>query len=122
MIRLTSHFEFYLVWSYTLIIITMRFIFILIFTFIFTISSSFKDCNFSQFDFFSEYTLGKQNELNDTFTLLNERVGVLPDVTYNSSDLLFRYVIGSVKSSFYYIDSKQKATIIGNDLIFINGG
>jgi hypothetical protein len=29
--------------------------------------ATFKDCNFSQFDFFSHYSLGRSDELNRTF-------------------------------------------------------
>lgn len=53
----------------------------------------FKDCNASQLDFFSHYSLGQQNELNHTFALLQKRLAPLPNVTYNSSSLLFRYTL-----------------------------
>jgi hypothetical protein len=33
--------------------------------------ASFKECNFTQFDFFSHYSLGRQDELNSTFDAVN---------------------------------------------------
>ena len=72
----------------------MRLIFSLIICL--TTASAFKDCNFSQFDFFSTYSLGKQDELNRTFTLVNQKVQPLSDVTYNQS--IYNYVISQAKA------------------------
>lgn len=36
------------------------------------------DCNSSHFDFIGSYTLGKQDELNKTFTKIQEKITVLP--------------------------------------------
>jgi hypothetical protein len=75
-------------------IIKMRLIFTLIICL--TITSAFKDCNFSQFDFFSTYSLGKQDELNRTFTLLNQKMRSLPDILLNLST--YNYMISQAKA------------------------
>ncbi len=36
------------------------------------LATTFKDCNFTQFDFFSHYSLGQQDELNSTFNAVNK--------------------------------------------------
>jgi hypothetical protein len=59
-----------------------------------SLEPKFKDCNASQMDFFSHYALGQQNELNNTFDLMNQRIHSLPNVTYNASDLTPQYTIG----------------------------
>lgn len=87
-----------------------------------TRNTSFKDCNASQFDFFSAYQLGKQDELNLTFAKLPSQMAPLSTVTYNSSDLLFRYSLSNTKAAFLYLDSKQKGEVISDDTIYINGG
>jgi uncharacterized protein YxjI len=79
------------------------------------------NCTATHFDFTSKYTLGKQDELNKTFEKIQEKITSLNDVTYNASDTT-AYTISSVNPSFYYRDSKQKAVILGNDTIVIDGG
>jgi hypothetical protein len=52
--------------------------------------------------------LGKQDELNRTFTKIQEKLPALPTVTYKYSSTV-TYTITNATAAFYYRDSKQKA-------------
>jgi hypothetical protein len=78
-------------------------------------------CNASHFDFTGQYSLGKQDELNRTFTKIQEKITSLGNVTFNLSETV-SYTIFNAKPVFYYRDSAQKASINGNDTIVIYGG
>jgi hypothetical protein len=52
---------------------------------------------------------------------MQEKITSLPDVAFNSNSTTI-YTISNVKPKFFYLDSKQKAVIRGNDTIFIEGG
>lgn len=78
-------------------------------------------CNSTHFDFIGSYTLGKQDELNRTFTKIQEKITVLPEATFMINETT-SYTIFNAKPTFYYRDSKQKAEITGNDTIIITGG
>jgi len=67
---------------------------------------SFKDCNFTQFDFFNTYSLGKQDELNRTFTVLNSKIKNLTSVDFKSNRSVL-YSIYQAKPAFIYLDSNQ---------------
>lgn len=41
----------------------------------------FKDCNFTDYRFQNEYSLGRQDELNNTFDAINNKFTV-PDIVY----------------------------------------
>lgn len=79
------------------------------------------ECNASHFDFIGKYTLGKQDELNTTFTRIQEKITQLDNVTFQYNEST-SYVIFNTKPTFYYRDSKQKAEVLGNDTIIIEGG
>lgn len=67
------------------------------------------------------YTLGKQDELNRTFTYIQEKIKEIGNITFNSTPST-QYSIFNARPTFYYLDSKQKASILGNDTIVIYGG
>ncbi len=69
-------------------------------------------CNATHMNFASKYTLGKQDELNRTFTKIQEKLSGVTDVVYKTSGGV-EYKISSIKPTFYYRDSKQKATFRG---------
>jgi hypothetical protein len=79
------------------------------------------DCNASHFDFIGSYSLGKQDELNRTFTKIQEKVTLLSNVSFNSSNTTL-YTIFNAKPIFSYRDSTQKAEITGNNTIIIKEG
>jgi hypothetical protein len=83
---------------------------------------TFQDCNFTQFDFFSRFSLGQMDELNRTFEGVNKKMGVLPDIEAKSNSTFFTYRISATKANFKYLDGKQTAEVIGNDIVFIKGG
>lgn len=83
-------------------------------------ATAFKDCNFTQFDFFSHFSLGQLDELNRTFEGVNQKMQRLPDVTLTNGAI--KYVVSPVKAGFKYLDGRQTAEVIGNDIIFIKGG
>ena len=78
-------------------------------------------CSATHFDFIGKYTIGKQDELNRTFTKIQEKITSLANATFNSSGTT-TFTIFNTKPVFYYRDSKQKADIFGNDTIIIEGG
>ena len=78
------------------------------------------ECDASHFDLVGKYTLGKQDELNRTFTHLQENIKQIGNVTFNTSGV--SYFIYNTKPTFFYRDSKQQANILGNDTIVIYGG
>jgi len=94
---------------------------IVIVFFIFLQISQAEDCSASHFDFIGSYTLGKQDELNKTFTYIQEKIVSLPDVSFNASATT-TYTIFNTKPTFFYRDSTQKAEVLGNDTIIIYGG
>lgn len=79
------------------------------------------DCNTSRLNLIGSYTLGKQDELNKTFTKIAEKLTVLGDVTFKPNDTVV-YNITQASPKFFYIDSRQKAEVVGNDTIIISGG
>lgn len=79
------------------------------------------ECNDTHMDYFSEYSLGKQDELNKTFTKIGEKVTSINSVTWKVNETS-TFWIENIKPTFFYIDSKQKAEITGNDTIVIDGG
>lgn len=80
-----------------------------------------QDCNSTHLEYFSEYYLGRQDELNITFTKIQERVTTLNNVTWKVNDTA-TYFITNIKPKFFYLDSNQRADIVGNDTIVIEGG
>lgn len=78
-------------------------------------------CNSTHFDFIGSYTLGKQDELNKTFTKIQDKITVLPEATFVVNETT-SYTIFNARPTFYYRDSKQRAEITGNDTIIITGG
>ena len=84
-------------------------------------TTAFIQCHASHFDLVGTYTLGKQDEFNCTFDKFNEKIGTLDNVTYNSSETT-QYTIYNARPTFFYRDSKQKAEVLGNDLIVVYGG
>ena len=79
-----------------------------------------EDCNRTHFEFFSQYSLGKQDELNRTFDQLLPKLNI-PNVSYKFSDVL-SFNLTDIKVRLRYRDSTQKAEIVGRDTIFIYGG
>lgn len=69
---------------------------------------AFKDCNFTQFDFFSHYSLGQQDELNATFTALNKQINTLSSVDLKTNTSVV-YKVANTNVTFTYLDGKQKA-------------
>jgi len=51
----------------------------------FQTATAFIQCKATYFDLIGTYTLGKQEEFNCTFKKLNEKIGVLGNVTFNTS-------------------------------------
>jgi hypothetical protein len=79
------------------------------------------ECEATHFDFIGKYSLGKQDELNRTFTKIQEKIPVLPNATFVVNDTT-TYTVFNAQPTFYYRDSKQQAEIAGNDTIIITGG
>lgn len=80
-----------------------------------------KECPPSHFDLVGRYTLGKQDELNRTFTYIQQKITEIGNITFNTTPTT-SYSIFNAKPTFYYRDSKQQAKILGNDTIVVYGG
>lgn len=78
-------------------------------------------CPASHFDLIGKYTLGKQDELNRTFTYLGAKITEIGNITFNSTPTT-QYTIFNTKPRFFYRDSQQKADVLGNDTIVVYGG
>lgn len=98
----------------------MRLLFLLYLIAIIPINA-FKDCNFTQFDFLSQYSLGQQDELNHTFEGVNKKMQMLPDVEFKNN-ISQTYRISNTQTVFHYLDGKQTAEVIDEDIIYIKGG
>jgi hypothetical protein len=79
------------------------------------------ECNASHMSFQSQYSLGKQDEFNRSFTKIQQQLPPVPAVVYTGPSG-YHYNISDVKATFYYRDSKQTATARGEDVIIIEGG
>jgi hypothetical protein len=75
-------------------------------------------CPATHFDFTGKYSIGKQDELNRTFTKIQEKITSLENATFNTSETT-SFTILNAKPTFYYRDSKQKGDIFGNNTIVI---
>lgn len=72
-------------------------------------------------NYVSRFTLGKQDELNRTFTKIQEKLNTLNNLVYKTA-MGAEYQITDVKLAYRYRDSKQKAEFRGQDVIIISGG
>lgn len=59
---------------------SLRF-FVLLLTMYAVQSLHLKDCNFTNFEFMSKYNLGQQDELNRTFSKINQNMSKLGNIT-----------------------------------------
>lgn len=78
------------------------------------------DCNATHYEFFSKYSLGKQDEANRTFDAI-KTLFQLPDVNYKNGGGN-SYVLKNIQHELQYVDSKQTAVIVGKDTIIVRGG
>ena len=79
-----------------------------------------EECTHTHLDVFTKYSLGQTNEMNKTFTYLQETIKVLDNVTYTADTT--SYKIGNVRPIFLFFDAKQQVNITGNDTIVVYGG
>lgn len=86
-----------------------------------TLAQENKNCPASNFDLVGRYTLGKQDELNRTFTYIQQKITEIGNITFNTTPTT-QYSIFNAKPTFFYRDSQQKAKILGNDTIVVYGG
>lgn len=77
-------------------------------------------CDKNRLEFFSHYSLGRQDELNRTFTAISKNL-TFPDVVYSPSETE-TYKIGDYKITWRYLDTNQKANTSGHDTVFVWGG
>jgi hypothetical protein len=96
-------------------------LFFILITLCLLFSAQSANCSNTHFDFFGKYSLGKQDELNKTFTKIQEKITSLGNVTININDTT-TYTIFNAKPTFYYRDSTQTSAIMGNDTVVIFGG
>jgi hypothetical protein len=68
---------------------------------------TFKDCNFTDLRFQSQYNLGQQDELNNTFDAINGKFTV-PNIVYPVNSYT-NFSLTDIKTSLTYLDGKQKA-------------
>lgn len=70
--------------------------------------------------YFSKFSLGKQEELNKTFSQLEPLIKI-SNITYHAADSS-TFTISDFSFRLRYIDSKQQAVILGKNNIGIYGG
>ena len=85
------------------------------------VANAFVTCDPSHYDFVGLGALGKQNEFNCAFIYLNDYKARLDNVTFNATQGT-QYVIYDASLTFYYLGNKQKAYIIGDETILVDGG
>ena len=83
-------------------------------------SSNALFCPKTRLEFFSHFSLGKQDELNRTFTAIAKNV-TFPEVIFNST-ATERYRLGDYNVTWRYIDSNQKANVSSHDTVIVWGG
>jgi hypothetical protein len=77
-------------------------------------------CDATVMTWASNYSLGKQDEFNQTLAKLQTFVGRDIDITYSYSGGI--YFLNEVQFAFSYDDSHQKVTVQDDNVIFIEGG
>lgn len=65
------------------------------------------DCNFTHYEFFSRYSLGKQDEANRTFEDIKTLIKI-PEVNFTNNEST-KFILSDIKHSFFYLDSKQES-------------
>lgn len=79
------------------------------------------DCNATAYEFLSSYTLGKQDELNISFTKIAAKIPTIPDSVYPYTDKI-NYTATNFTYTFKYLDSTQQSEIVGRDQIIVKDG
>lgn len=79
------------------------------------------DCNATAYEFLSNYTLGKGNELNISFTKIKAKIPAIPDVVYSAKPTL-NYTVTNFTTIFRYLDTSQTQQTFGKDLVIVKGG
>lgn len=77
-------------------------------------------CNNTRMEFFSHFSLGRQDELNRTFTAIGKNL-TIPNITYVATPTA-TYSIGNYSVHWRYIDNNQKANVTGQDTVIVWGG
>lgn len=78
-------------------------------------------CPRASYQFTSHYSLGKGDELNRTFTRIQQELPTL-NWTHTFHDTNITYTIQNFTAIFKYIDSSQKSEAVGNDTIMVYDG
>ena len=91
---------------------TDRFYFIILILSVVFIQIDTLECDPSHMNFVSQYSLGKQDEFNRSFTKIQTKIPTINTVNYTAPNG-YQYSIYDIKAIFYYRDSKQKATARG---------
>ena len=66
------------------------------------------ECNATAYEFLSEYSLGKQDELNISFTKIAKKIPAIPDSVYPFSDRI-NYTTTNFSYTFKYLDTTQRS-------------
>lgn len=78
-------------------------------------------CNATSYEFLSNYSLGKGNELNVSFTKIKAKLPAIPDVVYAAKPSV-NYTVTNFTTAFRYLDTNQTQETFGRDLIIVKGG
>lgn len=77
-------------------------------------------CPKNRLEFFSHFSLGKQDELNRTFDSIAKNL-TFPEVVFNATANA-RYRIGDYNLTWRYVDTNQKANVSRQDTVIVYGG
>lgn len=79
------------------------------------------DCNATAYEFMSNRTLGKGNELNVSFDKIKTKIPAIPDVVYPVKTAL-NYTVTNFTTNFRYLDTNQSQQFFPKDLVIVKGG
>lgn len=79
------------------------------------------ECNATAYEFLSEYSLGKQDELNISFAKIAKKIPAIPNSVYPFSDKI-NYTTTNFTYTFKYLDTTQRSEIVGRDQIIVKDG
>jgi hypothetical protein len=76
--------------------------------------------NITHLDYFSYFSLGRQDEFNRTFTRIQNRKENITAVTWTINSSV-TYTISKIVPTYYYVDSNQRAEFFKQKITIIGG-
>lgn len=77
-------------------------------------------CDSTMMELYTEYSLGRQDELNRTIKKLQQSISTLPDVSLNINTT-YKMNIRNIQLFYSFYEGQQKTEIVGDDTIIMRG-